>query len=123
MKHPKRNVRVGDRDWEIYNLRKYGKTYPEIAQAFGITKQRAQQICTRVDAKMKPPAPLSARTMNCLVRYFDRELKDIHLSEMRALSKEMLLKFPNFGEKSFRELRDWLETQPASGKPKLDKWL
>lgn len=49
----KKLVELHQRDEQIYRLRKAGKTYQEIAEVVGVSKQRVHAIYKRMVREMK----------------------------------------------------------------------
>lgn len=109
---------ISARNEQIYELRKGGLTYREIAEKYSISNNRAKQLYNKVrDFKENydsyPPLKklLSTRMKDALVRYFNGEhifnnpeiiIKEVTMSDLK--------KVQNIGQKSRQELVDALIT-------------
>lgn len=98
------------RDEAIYKLRQQGKTYKYIASLYNIGTARAGQIYHREkdkhdNADKWPPLKklLSARTKNCLVNSFGKDILN-NPEKIIGLDCRELFRYKNLGNKSVTEL-------------------
>ena len=69
-------MEISSRDNEIYQMRKSGNSFSEIAKVFDITRERVRQICIRLDAfNTYPPLQklLPTLTQRALIFWFNDE--------------------------------------------------
>ena len=123
-----------ERDATIYKLRvEEKKTLDKIANQFGLSRERIRQIIAkreRADAKeerRKAMAPdtigamrLSLRLRNCLLNANWSE-SDRVISLLRIISMAEMMKIPNLGKKTIKELTD--EAEKIVGADVVQRWL
>ena len=123
-----------ERDATIYKLRvEEKKTLDKIANQFGVCRERIRQIIAkreRADAKeerRKAMAPdtigamrLSLRLNNCLLNANWSE-SDRVISLLRTISMTEMMKIPNLGKKTIKELTD--EAEKIVGADVVQRWL
>ena len=120
---------ISERNVQIYEMRKSGVRFTEIAKIFNISVARARQIYIKLSMINKihdsiPPLKkvLSARMQNALIIIFD----DVYIFDnpqkiVMGVKLSKLKYFPNIGKRSISELVDAMITL---GYVKADdKWL
>jgi hypothetical protein len=120
---------LSERNEKIYELRKSGVPFTEIAKVFSISGTRARHIYIELDIindnnDSLPPLRkiLSARMQKALITI----LNDVHIFDnpekiVMGIKLSKLKCFPNIGDKSIKELVDAMITL---GYVKInDKWL
>jgi DNA-directed RNA polymerase alpha subunit len=99
------------RDAEIAHLRKEGLTYKAIGQRFNISAGRAAIIVQREQRRSAfigahpVHSALGIRTLNCLK---NEGVNPENINEICAHTAAYLLRNPNFGLKSLKELETYL---------------
>jgi hypothetical protein len=108
---------IGQRDEEIWRLRREGVPLSQIAARFHISSTRAQQIYSqrqdRVDNFDKWPLLkriLSARVQNVLIKAFGSEEILDSPEKLVSMGSEIFYKWRNMGRKSVNQLMDALES-------------
>jgi len=123
-----------ERDATIYKLRvEEKKTLDKIANQFGLSRERIRQIIAkreRADAKeerRKAMAPdtigamrLSLRLNNCLLNANWSE-SDRVISLLRIISMAEMMKIPNLGKKTIKELAN--KAEKVVGADVVQLWL
>ena len=123
-----------ERDATIYKLRvEEKKTLDKIANQFGLSRARIRQIIAkreRADAKeerRKAMAPdtigamrLSLRLNNCLLNANWSE-SDRVISLLRTISMTEMMKIPNLGKKTIKELAN--KAEKVVGADVVQLWL
>jgi predicted transcriptional regulator len=123
-----------ERDATIYKLRvEEKKTLDKIANQFGVCRERIRQIIAkreRADAKeerRKAMAPdtigamrLSLRLRNCLLNANWSE-SDRVISLLRIISMAEMMKIPNLGKKTIKELAN--KAEKVVGADVVQLWL
>jgi DNA-directed RNA polymerase alpha subunit len=123
-----------ERDATIYKLRvEEKKTLDKIANQFGLSRERIRQIIAkreRADAKeerRKAMAPdtigamrLSLRLNNCLLNANWSE-SDRVISLLRTISMTEMMKIPNLGKKTIKELAN--KAEKIVGADVVQRWL
>jgi hypothetical protein len=120
---------LSERNEKIYELRKIGFPFNEIAKMFNISGTRARDIFIKLDKTYDnhdclPPLRkiLSARMQKALIIILD----DVHIFDnpekiVMGIKLSKLKYFPNIGEKSIKELVDAMIT--LGYVDSNDKWL
>jgi DNA-directed RNA polymerase alpha subunit len=123
-----------ERDATIYKLRvEEKKTLDKIANQFGVCRERIRQIIAkreRANAKeerRKAMAPdtigamrLSLRLNNCLLNANWSE-SDRVISLLRTISMTEMMKIPNLGKKTIKELAN--KAEKIVGTDAVQRWL
>ena len=110
-------MNMGQRNEEIWKLRREGVTYSRIAEQFDLSCDRVRQICSKKKARMEnahrwPPLKkvLSDRVKNVLIKVFGGEEIFEHPEKLASLGPKAFFKWRNMGKKNVNELMDSLES-------------
>jgi len=107
---------------QAYRLRQEGKTFKAIGEILGVSASRASQLALRGDQETKRKAyydyrtlffsesPDSIRTLDLSIRVLNclRPENIQTIKELSAITDNELLRIPNLGKKSLREIKDVL---------------
>lgn len=121
-------MNLPERDEKIFAMRETGATYSKIAEAFDISRSRAQQIHTKLkDIKdnfnLYPALKkrLSKRIQTALIEYFGSEDILQNPQTIADMGVSKILQIKNIGRKSLKEIAMVLR---AVGCPdRSGKWL
>lgn len=120
-----------DRDKDLTKCVLHGMTISEAARAYGLSAERGRQIFVRATRKATKEkatpnqiadgtasiraCEMSIRTTNSLAHHRIETVGQLK-AFIQANGEEELLRIPNFGRKSFNEVREFLklERQPRS---------
>jgi hypothetical protein len=112
----KKRQDLKDRRERIYSLRKEGKTLAQLAEQYGLSKERVRGLCLRAKFEQEtlPTLPplmqkLSARSRNGLSLYFRGDDVFSHPERIVELGRKGLLRFKNLGEQAVDEISAALE--------------
>ncbi len=112
----KKRQDLNERRALIYSLRKEGKTLAQIAEEYGLSKERVRSLCAeaRFDEEILPTLPLlrqklSARSCQGLSRYFSGDDIFSHPERIVVFGRKGLLGIKNIGEQSVDEISAALE--------------
>jgi transcriptional regulator with XRE-family HTH domain len=101
--------RIETRDLDVLSRRRAGETYKQIADRYGLSKERIRQMIVRLERKEKnPPNPraedlreigFSTRTINCLLGHGLTTR-----AQLQCYSTRDLARIPNMGKVSIEEV-------------------
>lgn len=111
-----------ERRAQAFALRETGMTYRDIGRAFGVSLERARQMVIRAERdrssvhwngdpldidRLRVRGEITMRTWNCLRSEGIRTLRELDRPDRFSY----LMRLPNFGRKSLRELTELLDAK------------